>query len=373
MRIAAFLLLLLVAVIPAASHMIVSFYYLPALNAPHLRFQSLAPRILGDLKTVEQRPPFAEIQYKNDAEPLLAKYITWEGAGEERTDADRVRDLLTRYLYWKNAPGQLRLLMADPDFKALDTGWMKQLAQFDHWNLASRPSIRETLDSISRRDGIGRIAGFAALPMPNFNDLRLWATLNVIKHHQTGDAGKAMPTFRQAARLAQSSGILVGQLIAAAMLKDEYALTQAFKVGNWEPVPMDVIEAYQRVSWAWISVKREAWFAEFPEAFRPYLRPQLGVCTAAWEYSVDPLGFQDFLEPRAPLESNFSPYFERARAMQNQLLDLCNMPAFRAAWGPTPAHLGASGWGRVPYLRRILGLTLMTVAVPDYLRVYDKK
>lgn len=391
MRIAAFLLLLLVAVVPAASHLIVSFYYLPALNAPHLRFQSLAPRILADLETVAAQPPFPPTAYRSDAEVLLAKYITWEGESDQRTDADRVRDLLTRYLYWKSAAGQLKLLMADPEFKALDTSWMNQLEKFDHWNLTSRPVIREHLISARERDGIGRLSLFATMPMPNFNDVRLWATLNVVKHYQAGDAGKAMPAFRKAAELTHSSGVLVGNVVAAAMLKDEHALVEVFKIKNWQVVPEKVIEAYQRVSWAWVGVKREAWFAEFPEKFRPFFRPQLGVCTAAWDYSADPGGYQDFLEPRALFESNFSSYFERARTLQQILLAMCNLRPLQEAFGPTPLNASAGSsvspvvavtgqpqksdfnWSQVPYLRRILGLSLMAVAVPDYLGVYDKK
>jgi hypothetical protein len=369
MRTIAILLIFVLVAIPAASYLIAQLYYLPLLKAPHVRLQKMAPEILKDLIALEAFPIFPETQYQSDAQSYLAKYVSWEGSKDSIADADRVRELLTKYVYWKTAPGQLKELLNDPEFKALDTRWFEQLHQFDHWNLSTRPEVREGLLKSVGRNGIARIGIFAGLPIPNYAELRQWATLYVLQKYAAGKTAQALPVVRKAAQLSHSSGTLVGHMTAVLMLKDEYTFMAVLKASGFQPVPETLIAAYQRLSWAWVGLAREPWYGELPEEFKPYIGSRFGACTAVWEFGSGPLGYQEFLEPRALFEMDFTANFKRTRVFQEQLLKVCNLHQFREAWirGGEPIHLG-----RVPYLRRILGLGLMSLALPDSLHLYAR-
>ncbi len=396
MRILAGIFIVIAVAIPTVSHLIVKFVYWPRINVAHQRVERLTPKILADLKEVAQEPPFKETRFEHDAQFFLESYISWEGLDKVVRDADNVVDLFNRFTYWKTAPGQLRQLTEDPAFKNISTDWMESLYKFDHWNLAGRSEVAQKLQLAAQMNGIKRIGLFATLPIPNYNEIRLWATLHLLKKYGAGKILEGFHTFRQTAQLVHSSGTLVGNMIAVAMLKDEHMLAEMLKVSNWELVSMPAIEAYQRVSWAWVALSHEPWFREFPEEFAAYMRPQLGLCAAAWELNSSVSGFQDFLEPKVIFESDFAENMERSRKFQIQLLKTCNLSSVAAVVSSTPAganpwfgkgynellvmdipagarDAASINWSRVPYLRRILGLTLLTVAAPNYLQLYERK
>ena len=395
MRLVVGIFLTIAVSIPLISHLIVKFVYLPRINVAHHKVLSLSPRILADLTLVSQEPPFEETRFEHDAEFFLERYVSWEGLSREVTDADQVTELFSRFTYWKVAPGQLKQLTEDPMFNSIDTAWMSSLYKYDHWNLSARSEVAHKLQSAARMNGVSRIGVFATLPIPNYNEIRLWATLHLLQKFKAGRALEGFHTFRKTAQLVHSSGTLVGNMIVVAMLKDEHLLTSLFKVKSWELVPTQVIESYQRVSWAWVALSREPWFREFPEDFKTYMRPQLGLCAAAWELGSSVSGFQDFLEPRFVFESDFSANIERSRNFQIQLLKTCNMSSLTSLVTETPpganpwfgkgyedllmvdpqgtSEATTMNWSRVPYLRRIMGLTLLTVATPNYLQHYERE
>jgi hypothetical protein len=364
MRIIIVLLLLIIVSTPLISRTIEAVYFGPRLNAPHTRFDRLSPRILSDLKTLSPRAPFAAVEYSSDAQAFLDQHISWEGTSS--ADADRVRELLKRHLYWRKTPGELKELMNEPDFKVLDASWIAELMKFDHWDLTANAKLRERLAQMPALDGTERITAYTTMPMPNYSELREWATLYMLQSYRAGRAKQALAHYRHAASLSNSTGTLIGQMIAVAMLKDEYTFKEVFKIDGWQLVSSDVIDAYQRVSWAWAGIGLEVWREGLPEDFKPFVQPQLGVCPAAWESGF--LGFTDFLEPHFLLETDFRENFVRARAFHEELTKLCHVTALNGIWNPS-----GSQFKRAPYLRRFLGLSLLTVAVPDFYRIYDKK
>jgi hypothetical protein len=262
--------------------------------------------------------------------------------------------------------------MSEPEFKAIDTKWMDDLARFDHWDLASNAEMAKSLAGMSALDGIGRIREFASLRLPQYTDLRNWATLHVLKAHAEGRAIHAMPAVRRAAQLAHSSGTLIGHMMAASLLNDEHNFVDVLKLKSWPTVPLEVIQAYRRISWAWVGLALENWHKGLPEEFKPYMKPQLGACTPAWETGY--LGLMDFMEPRFPFETNFTSYFVRGRQMHREVVKMCGLEALKDVWEPTAGDIQVSKNSRlvrVPYLRRVLGLLLATAAVPDFFGIYD--
>lgn len=393
MRILLGILILLVGLVVASSHFIVVFIFEPRLEAHRQRFNRMTSKILADLEMLNQNPPFEDLSFERDAQVAIDPYISWEGISSSDS-ADRVRDLLLRYAYWRSAPGQLKQLTEDPDFKSIDTEWVNELYKYDHWNLPSKPEHGARLRQLGELNGLDRMAAWAKIPLPNYKDLREWATLNFLRKQKAGQGLAGLHSYRKVSQLIHSSGTLVGNAVAAAMLRDEVFLMEHFKVSGWVSTPMEVIEAYRRISWAWSGLARMPWFGELPSQFKPYLKTKFGLCAVAFETSAGIPGLQDFLEPRVLFETNYTPAVGRVRAFQNQVLSECHLAEFASIFAATipasnglfhqrPADalfvaapvsipLGPLNYTRIPYLRRILGMILMTVAVPDFFRLYDQ-
>jgi len=381
---------LIVLVIVTSTHAIVKTMFEPKLTQLHQRFMRLSPQVLKDLEFLRQNPVFEDTTYKANAALTLEFFVSFEG-GQSVKDADRVRDLFLKYPYWKTAGGQLKQLMEDPEFKSLDTKWVNELYRFDHWQLTAYPFLSDTLRAMARMNGIERVGVWTKLPVPNYNELRQWATLNFLKMQREGRPMPGLHAFRKVAQLAHTSGTLVGNMVAVAMLNDEEMLVEKFKVSGWRLMPKDVIQAYRRVSWAWQGIAYENWFGEFPKAFEPYLTSGLGACVMALEMNGGIPAFQDFLEPRFLFETSFNAAIDRVRAFQGRVMDICHVGEYKSAFGPTdpkanpllkedqeynlPLGKGVGGlnYSRIPYLRRVLGMILMTIGVPDYFRFYDSE
>jgi hypothetical protein len=393
-----FLAALCFLTIPIVYYVQMKFFLLPKVEANHKIIASFYPKILSDLKLINEKPPFEKISYEKNAESYITQHVSWSGNKFTNFDSPShkaIDELFKKYSKWKVDPKQFEALYKDPLLLQIDTNWMEQLHQYTYWDFSSHPKVMEELKRAPESNGVARIGIFASLPIPSFSEFRRWATVYTLQKSHKGKALEGLKRHRFMSQMLHSSGILIGNMIAVDMLKEEHALVKNLKINNWNLVSNETIDAYKRVSWGWVSVVQNSWFEELPKEFEPYMKPETGVCAAAWENSAGLTALSDFLEKKVFLEKDFSKNFQQLKNLKIKLFSKCNMKnyeVFSSRMPASPEPLIGRGynnylllnseefnnsvtlnWVRIPYIRQIVGLNLATEGAPNYMRLYDTK
>ncbi|MCJ8275772.1 MAG: hypothetical protein MJK18_02945, partial [Bdellovibrionales bacterium] len=370
---------------------------LPKINESFELASSLKHRILEDLKLIHKDPIFPTIDRKYNAEKALSRFVSWTGLNNPLLKSEshtNLRELFNKYPNWKSEAKEFQAILKDPLLKAIDTKWMETLIRYSHWDFSSHPLVIKQLSKVAQSNGIERIGIHATLPLPDFREFRQWTYAYLLQQWLTGDMTKGHKIFRKMAQLANSTGLLIGQMIAVSMLWEEHILARHMKATNWILFDKKRIEAYKRLSWAWVGVVHSTWFHEYNTDYDPYFSRETGLCAAAWENTGGLTTFQDFLGNSIVFEKNFDKDIERSRAFQKRLLKACDMKSYESFLSPTPPEANpmfvrgfgalvsmnfnkndsstSLNWSRVPYIRQVVGLQIMTFAIPNYFGLYQQ-
>lgn len=384
--------------VPIVHFVLTEYYLIPKIESDYKKAQSYFPKILADLKAIAENPPFPDVELKSNGEGFISKHVSWEGDGFSPLSSkshETLSDLFEKYPNWKSDPKQFKSLYADPDLLSIDTSWIEELKNYSHWDFSTHPEIQENLRHVPESSGIERIGIFSALPIPNFPEFRKWGIVYFLQEYHQGKGPEGLKSFRKMAHLSHNTGTLIGKMIATTMLDDEHFFSKNLQMPDWELIPKEEIQAYKRVSWAWIGIAQTTWFHEFPKDFEPYLKPETGVCAAAWENPGGLTAFQDFLKSKVVFERDFSENLEKSRSFQKRLFSICNMKSYEGFVSRIPAGANpligrgygsyymidseaassstSLNWSRVPYIRRVIGLNLIAISIPNYLKLYEQK
>ena len=322
-----------------------SFLY-PKILAAQGIHQSFEKLISADLQTLGKISAFKKLDYKNNASGFLRNYLPLENGTISRSQEKQNR-IVTRL--FKNNPNwvydkiHFNDLTGDPEFTQLEPKWLEQLKPYDHWNGAEENS-------------------------KNFALLRDWASVYAIKKLQIKDLNAGFKIFRKTAELINSAGYLNSQLIGVAMLKSEHKLMNDFQARDWQLVPLKSIEAYRRLSWAWISLSHQIFFGELNPEFNPYLTPQFGVCASALENSSTLIKSKEFLEPHVSFEKSFGENFARAEKFRATLQKICHVVELNKISEASTKVVQSIN--RLPFVRKLIGMNLILDINVDYLAPY---
>lgn len=356
-------------------------------------------KILTDLEDLSQFPVFPESAYKKNAEFVLSKYIEFDG--DEGTTlfykkSQAIKKIQRLYLGWKQSPLIRQRLVNDPDLRKLDTRWMRELLKYDYWDFSDNRKVVSLFESLAHVNASTRLEIFNHMPIPSYGELRSWALLNFINSYRSGKPLDGMRVYRKTAELINSSGTLIGQVTAAAMLKDEYAIMSLFDVKGWEPRPIFAIESYVRVSWAWIGILKMPYFGEFPNQFISYIHPQYGICAGSRLASADYGLYVDFFQPQSFFESNFTSNVAVTSKLYKKIHENCRIESFSRFLSRSPASINPwssyvidedintkrhdidydfsiqDNWIYLPYVRRLVGMMYFANQNPlNYLLHYN--
>jgi hypothetical protein len=227
----------------------------------------------------------------------------------------------------------------------------------------------------------------AAMPTPNYMELRQFAFVHLIKKYKQGEAMAGLTVFRKVAELSHTSGDLVGQMAAVAMLKAEMNLVTLTQAYAWPIVDPDRVNAFQRVSWTWAGYLKGTWLTGFPSELEPFLKPQTGLCGGAGEGTASVHGLSDFLEPQFPFEMDFSDVLAASRKLSAKTQEICGLQEFAPLMDRSPASanpllnqdLGEKPPGlffnpaRIPYARRTVAVMLMMIGSPSFMKFYNEE
>jgi len=204
--------------------------------------ERMLPTYLRLGAALDEHPFFAAKHPGSDAGPWLNPRMSWDGgaspAGSELTLPDGLADRLREWgdTWTEHA--------ADIDWSSLDFAWMRAVADYGFWSILPGGPL-EHLEH----------PRFGSMPLPSFIALQTWAKLRLLAARQKGDHGIASRELRQVAWLCHSTELLIGSMVAVAILGLERrayvsALAGKVEVGAWKPFDEEWIADARAVGFA---------------------------------------------------------------------------------------------------------------------------
>lgn len=385
------LLLLFVFVLPLGNYVFYSMYYEPAQKNSVAELEKYYPKILADLKLIDQNPIFNKFTFEKNAEEIFEKNLSWSSQKSE-TDYDlnhtNLRNFTQKYKGWKKDPSLLENMLADPSIHAIDVSWLDNVLIYDHWNVSNNPHIKSELAKIKNLDSLGKTALFARLPIPDYLELRDWTLVYFLKQHKKMNTLHGLKVYRKMAELSYSSSSTLATVISANLLQDEAYLTERFQVKDWTAIDEQRTKAFKRSAWTWVSIVNNSLYKITPLEVRDLFKFENGVCGAAWEVTPTIALTNDFMLPRFILETDHSVDVARFQETAEKLQTICKLDPYKSFAERSPASMenwisdlhesfnqtsaslsvdsyAAVGIRKVPYLRRMFIYVIHSIGTPN--------
>lgn len=395
------LVLFFVAVPPLVSYLYKQYYFQPRIDKAERQLDSVQALILKDLLKLEAEPLFPETARRANTHAWLSGRTGWATADERPTEAKAMEAFLqqaqlTGANYTKFSKHELLMHFENykKHFQSGGADWVAESHNFDHWSFVDTEEYRSHLKGVETKTSLQRVAIAATLPIPDYQLFKHYGVFFFLKQYSSGRAEEGLRGVHQLATLVQSSGGLVAHMIAIQLLQLELHLADAFEIHSESKVSADTLLAYRRVSWAWIGLFQLSFSRDRLKDFEKYMSPRNGVCSAVFEAPGGAEAVADFLAPEWPLEMNLQPHRELYRARIAELQEKCGGAALAAFSEPLPAKQWWSedakyfinvardpaqsksaqvgfNWGKLPYVRQMIGIALMGIAMPNYFGLYE--
>lgn len=344
-------------------------------------------RFLADLKQLEKSPPFKEISYQSNARVLLEKHIPWIGEGMESIDQDNSNNLSTLFnnLKGESVSQKIEKLETAPLFLKIDTNWLNDLKNYDHWSYQEHPYFVEKINLLVESDTLDIINFLAAHPIPDHMSFLHFAIIRFLKEKRQ-NLEAAYKNYEHALQILFSEGSLIGHNVASVGLSYGLSFKKKFPISGFDYFNEKSQIAFKRASWGWTGVIQKVFQKPVDEEFTKYMKVQNGVCAGAREHIIGFSGFKGLLKKSNwPFEHNFLKEIRRETHLKEKLFKLCHLSVFGnlakrnivgisshksffQGEGSTLANVDITS---LPYLRRIIWGQIVTVGNPNFLRPYD--
>jgi hypothetical protein len=363
-----------------ASHYVHSEFYRSKMLQSLDRALRHWPKFVEDLKILDSQNIARPITRNQNAALFLAERVTWDHDEENVTDAQRparlARNLLRKYATWGSEPEVLTKLLSDPELKTIDASWIKELSQFDYFDLSVTKNQKDQLDRLAQADVLTRIGIIASLPMLELMQALDLATVAVFQAHIARKPREEMistlAVIDSLFHLFQSSPTLVDQSLAVATLGRKQSLLEALQIKGVSFVPQEMRLRIRRVAWMWASVMYLSSLKEFESALaevRPFMKTTNFLCGGS-----DPFGthaiFRSALVTKWPLAPNYEPALAREADYIKKTAAICGIPLSEILLSlPDPENNPTKL--AMPYLSSIYFSILNSIAVPSFSTQYD--
>ncbi|RYZ76601.1 MAG: hypothetical protein EOP05_04530 [Proteobacteria bacterium] len=348
------------------------------------RRQHFDSKLKVDLELLTENPIFMDLARIRNAEPLFRNHMTWDGdktgsapEGEEFDQEQQIKAFSERHQKDSatfNAKS-FDAILEDPDLEKLKLNWSDELMTFDHFSLATHPSHEQALSKVASLNGTGRVAVAASLPYPNYSFLQAVATFRFAQLAKQGKIEDAAKFYRHLTYLVYSSHTLAGSMVAVSMLKRESSFAEALtnSLGEY-PIALienERLQALKSLSWFWGGIYQKGFLANRAAGLEDFFNRDTGACAAASEIFTSTSGVASLFETTAPLEQDFSANFKRARTFEQKVLRMCGLEAYSPFTAPTVEAPDAFYPTRIPFLRRHIGSTLITLPGMNSFAFYE--
>lgn len=342
--------------------------------------QSLRNEILQNQRDLKTAEPFFSRVYLSgqNAGEFLNDRLPWRGAG--LPENQKVQLSLPESLRSENLTAAAdrrgleemaeRLKVTEFDFR-----WMKELANFDYWEILSANShaLRYTHTGLS----------FSGMPVPDFGIVVLWVRLRLLDGYVRRDLVQALAETQKLGELTYSTETLIGTSVGLSIFRQ---VNRAYEDGirdgiisrkDWKPLKLPEYDLVKTTAWAsghWLD-----FFA--PNDFKDELfsmQPVLGGCGSLGElgFSISNIRGFAYVDHPVYLEKDLSKYVDEVRRFANTQAPYCRMTLLKLALNnkfQPPEMMGR--WADLilatPYLRQGLFAFFMTYATGDWLLAYE--
>ena len=384
------LVLFFLFALPVGNYAFYSMYYEPAQQKLISDLDKYYPKILADLKLIDENAVFPKFTFEKNAEEIFEKNLSWSGLPQEQKhdlNHSNLHDFLKKYSTWKKDPSVVQKMLNDPAIHTIDVSWLDSVLSFDHWNVSNNPNVKIHLDKVKNLDSISKLSVFAQLPIPDFSELRGWTLLYFLKQHKKMNTLEGFKAYRKIAALTYSTSSIVSSVVATKLLEEEAYLAQLFPVDNWQVVDESRIKAFRRLSWAWVSIVSNTRNKPLPLELSDLAKYENGICSAAWDLTPELALMNDFLEPHFLLETNHTLDVARFKETIENFQTSCNLAPYKNFNERSPSSVqsifsdvtssfklaefdgvldakATAGIRRVPYLRRMFMFIIHSVGSP---------
>ncbi len=384
------------------SHYLVDQVFLPRLQHSMADEEKLLDRFEKDLLWIEQNPIFNDSKRNRNAAVYLQEKLYFDHSfSEELNSAKQIENKLlaedleqyfSTFREWRKKQSEFDELIRAEIINKLDTSWLSELDDFDHFDQNELPKVKKMIESAKFSNGVQRARIWSTLPILSLVELRYLAAIHVIQESRKGNAVRSMKRYRHITELIHSSGYLIGQMVAVQMMTWESDLVRLLKIENWKPISEHSIAAYRRISWGWASViHKSLYLGKISDRWKPFLNRRFGICAGVTENQLGLGWMNDFLRPNIPFEGDYSVLLENAESVSMKLNEVCNTNYYQnylhydsqvenSFWNHNMRKVWVVEGGgffdflpnpsRLPFVRRIIAFYLGAVGVPNYLGVY---
>jgi hypothetical protein len=339
---------------------------------------ALRERVLEDQRVLAGHWLFGPGGGGGDASVVLCPRAGWRGRGVDQAGDPGVPTALVAQV--KDWGPDWATHAVDVDLTGVDLAWMKELPRYDHWDLEAEGS---PLNTPPWR--------WHDAPIPDFVPLQAAAKVRLLQGIRAGAPAEAVAEVRALARLCASTEMLIGEMIAAALMGIERkarlaAGAQGLDLTAWPTITEEEVQQVQRTLWGAVAFFQP--IALETGATTPVADAiQVGRCAALLEGGANTHFLGQFLGAR---------YDERTRVIGDAIArSPCRLKNLRRVWNGTDGEgqlvaddelfctvsmegggerppgcdaLGAILW--LPWTKAAIGETLLSIASPGYLQKY---
>jgi hypothetical protein len=385
----------------AMSHFLVENHFLPLLKAHH--DPVFEQKFTEDLEVLSLRGlPLVNSRNKN-AMAFLSDKIDYEN----NPLSEKYKRLYKLMENWNIKDGRgktknplresqlVRRLIKHEMFTSLNDEWVDKILEYDHLNHFDDKRNKELIRNAAGKSGLKRINALSGYRIPELGLLGRAVIYRSIRKIHQGKTEEARILMLHAFSLIQSTNSLVGSNVAAQILIQHESLRTNFHL-DWEEIPKRVRLAYRRVGWGWATIFNSGYSdPDSLKKWEKFFRPELGVCAGASEGQGTAGLFVDFFQEKAPLETDLGELVAKSKEVISSLNKLCKNDELALLHDKdveekdglfTHEYLAGFSAGpesfikkiplnpsRIPYLRRVVGMFFMTVAIPQFQSIYTNQ
>jgi len=344
---------------------------------------------LEDLHSVSRLTFFQASSRLKDAGEYLNSRIEWEPKRPQNSTPSIFLSRLQKKQILSWGPSWIEKSKEFETFK-IDVFWLKSLLVYDHWDLGNSTVNQDFARNLSSKNLTLQQAMFE-YALPKYSTFVALAKLRLLEGMTNNNLLPALQEVRQLARLIFSNHNLASALSSFAILKAENTAYERASVLNilsknsWEAIDERTLSRAKRVVWATQSYLSLITPIQTIQTIYEQAPDSTIICPGLSEAISYSVLSSRFLEPHFPLETDFGDHYEMLDRVFKEFQTTCSLPNRETLWNLRNdleyGYLGGDSltdriqvkiFPYIPYLRRVVGLTMTTLGSSIGLEKYER-
>ena len=365
---------------------LITAHYITLSENSYASLENIFQEYVNDQKSLTSQPFFREkIGHAKDAGAFLNERVAWIGTSQRTPASITLAETFKKDLRQtgKETKGTWLTLKDEKFLRDIDLTWMKEVAQYDHWDIyTSGPAF----EFIKARGSPSLI------PVPKYEDFLDFAKVRILIGLKKKQPLEALKEVRHLATLIYSNETIDSAMIALGVLNlerlgyEEALRLKMIKNKQWEPVSRVSIETARRSIWAgseWMSIfTPEKMFSKVTDPNMPLI----GICAATLENNKTISYYRKFWEQTIWPERDYTNRFYRLHGLMESRKGDCRFTYAKKLWNENAeldvSTLKEGGFlsglfydlGKsIPFLRRAVGAEISYLIKTNWVSLYEKR